>query len=862
MKRIKATLLTLLCGFSMLNASERISLNEGWKFIKLDTVDIDSSLHYNQIKEWILPTGNRYRVLSSSINRPDREAPKAKFADVHFNDSDWRNLDLPHDWGIEGPFVQDYPGETAKLPWFGVAWYRKNIYVGKEDKDKQIYLDIDGAMSYATVWCNGNLVGGWPYGYASFRVDLTPYIKIGSDNIIAIRIDNPDDSSRWYPGGGVYRNVWLEKSNKVHVAHWGTFVKLNTLDDGVAIMDLDIAIENLNGKELNAEVTTYVYEGSTTEVKALKPLASVTNKIKLHKGDNQLKQAFKIANPELWNIENPNLYRAITYIKVKGKTLDKYVTPFGIRTIDFNTKGFFLNGERVRLQGVCMHHDLGALGAAFNYRAQERQLEILKEMGVNAIRTSHNPPSPEMLELCDRMGFLVIDEFVDTWLMPKKKNGYATIFNDWHEPDLRAFIRRDRNHPSIIMWSTGNEVGEQHTKEGQAISQRLTDIVHDEDTTRPATIGCDNPQAPFNGFEKTTDIYGFNYKPYQYDKFSIERPQIPFYGSETASCISSRGEYLFPVDNDKSGGKIGFHMSSYDLYAPNWASAPDVEFAAQDSVYGNAGEFVWTGFDYLGEPTPFTSDMSVLTNYHDPKERAEAEAELKRVGKLSVLSRSSYFGIVDLAGFKKDRFYIYQARWRENHAMAHILPHWNWPNRVGLITPVHVYTSGDSAELFLNGKSLGRKEKGKYQYRLRWDDVVYEPGELKVVAYKDGEYWATDLVKTSKESHKIELQADRAEMDADGNDLIFVTAKIVDENGVFVPDAMDLVSFSIEGSANIVATDNGDQTSHASFQNTDIKAFNGLCLAIIKSKKGDKGVVRVKAEAKGLQPSEIELLAK
>lgn len=556
------------------------------------------------------------------------------------------------------------------------------------------------------------------------------------------------------------------------------------------------------------------------------------------------------------------MYIVETIILKNNEQIDCYKTPFGIRTAEFTANdGFYLNGKRVRLQGVCMHHDLGALGAAFHYRAMERQLEILKEMGVNAIRTSHNPPAPGMLDLCDRMGFLVLDEFVDTWIIPKKENGYNRLFNDWHEQDLRAFIRCDRNHPSVIAWSIGNEVAEQQEKFGVLIAKRLAAIVKEEDRSRPSTIGNDNPNAGFNGFETGVDVFGYNYKPELYTKFKTANPHIPLYGSETASCISTRGEYLFPVEDHKSGGKIGFFMSSYDLYAPDWASSPDVEFKGQDLCPADAGEFVWTGFDYLGEPTPFTTDMSILTNYHDPAEKAKAEKQLQEVGKITVPSRSSYFGIVDLAGFKKDRFYIYQARWKPDLPMVHILPHWNWPERTGQVTPVHVYTSGDSVELFLNGKSLGKKNKKQYEYRLRWDDVVYQPGELKAVAYKDGKKWAEETIQTTGQPNALQLEADRNSMQGDGYDLIYVTVKIVDKNGRLVPRTHNPITFEVTGAARIVATDNGDQTSHASFQNNHIKAFNGMALVILKSKKNESGSITLTATSQGLKGATIKLTA-
>ncbi|MBC8096790.1 MAG: DUF4982 domain-containing protein, partial [Akkermansiaceae bacterium] len=568
----------------------------------------------------------------------------------------------------------------------------------------------------------------------------------------------------------------------------------------------------------------------------------------------------RFKSPKLWSVEKPQRYVAVTTIEQGGKVVDRYETPFGIRTIEFTVdNGFLLNGSRVPLKGVCNHHDLGALGAAINTRGLERQLEILQEMGCNSIRTSHNPPAPELLDLCDRMGFLIIDEFSDTWSRAKKPNGYAPLFKDWAEKDLRAIIRRDRNHPSVILWSTGNEVGEQGSSSGHKISEWLTGIVHQEDPTRLATAGCNNAQAGYNGFQKTIEAFGYNYKPYEYGRFRAANPTQPLYGSETASCISSRGEYFFPVSENKAHGQADFQMSSYDLYAPRWATPPDAEFRGQDEFPFVAGEYVWTGFDYLGEPTPYNSDLSNLLNYTDPAEKARAEKELKEIGKIRTPSRSSYFGIIDLAGFKKDRFYIYQARWRPELKMAHILPHWNWPDRVGQVTPVHVYTSGDEAELFLNGKSLGRKKKSQFAYRLRWDDVVYQPGELKVVAYKGGRKWATDVTKTTEAASKLSLEADRSRIAADGQDLSYVTVAVTDKAGLTVPRSKNRIRFEVEGPGEIVATDNGDATSFESFQSKERNAYNGLALVIIRSKAGQAGTIRLTAQAEGLKPQSLSI---
>ncbi|MDQ3813726.1 MAG: DUF4982 domain-containing protein [Armatimonadota bacterium] len=779
----------------------------------------------------------------------------ASVARADFNDKEWRQLNLPHDWGIEGPFQQDLPGETGKLPWSGVAWYRKRFTVPAGDQGRRFVLEIDGAMSYSTVWLNGQAVGGWPYGYNSYQVDLTPFIKLGAENVLAIRLDNPPESSRWYPGGGIYRNVWLLKTGPLHVAPWGTYVTTSVQQDA-ATVNVATTLQNESAQVETVRLVSTLLDADG------KPVATNETRVVLPPGQQQVSNAqLMVKSPRLWSLPDPHRYTLVSQIMQSSKVLDRYTTPFGIRTIRWDAnQGFLLNGSRVRLNGVCLHHDLGALGAALNVRALQRQLEIMQEMGANAIRTSHNPPAPELLDLCDRMGILVIDEFADTWKIAKKPNGYAKLFDTWAEKDLRAMLRRDRNHPCIIAWSTGNEVREQYG--GNDVSQFLTDIVHSEDPTRPVTTGNDQIPAGYNGFQKTLDIFGYNYKPFEYAKFHAANPDMPLFGSETASTISSRGEYFFPVSDNQGEGKSDFQVSSYDLYAPGWASPPDREFKGQDENPFVAGEFVWTGFDYLGEPTPYNSDSTVLTNFQTPEERAKAEKELKELGKIRVPSRSSYFGIVDLAGFKKDRFYLYQARWRPDLPMAHILPHWNWPERVGLVTPVHVYTSGDEAELFLNGKSLGRKKKGLYQYRLRWNDVVYEPGELRVVAYKNGQQWAEEAVKTTGPAAQVTLHSDRSVITADGQDLAFVTVSIADKDGLMVPRSKNHLRFEISGPGEIVATDNGDATDHTSFQAKERNAYNGLALVIVRSQRGHAGPIALTASSAGLRAGQIIIVSR
>ena len=841
---------------------ERLSFNSEWRFIKGDPPGSDAHLDYNSIKPWLLASAFNMETNARPEAMPEGSPGRdVSFAQPNFDDSTWRRLNLPHDWGIEGPFRQGYPGETGKLPWWGVAWYRKHFTLPSSDEGRRFCLEIDGAMAYSSVWVNGAFAGGWPYGYASWALDITRLVKAGAENVIAIRLDNPPDSSRWYPGGGIYRNVWLVKTAPVHVAHWGTFMTTPEVNVGAAGVNLEVTVANDSSAPAKAEISTRIFEATPEGHPAggsVSSLAPAT--LDLSAGaEGVVSLQGMIRQPKRWTLDRPQRYVAVTSIQVNGRLSDTYDTVFGVRTIQFTAdNGFLLNGIRVPLNGVCDHHDLGSLGAALHLRALERQIQLLKDMGCNAIRTSHNPPAPELLELCDRMGVVVMDEAFDCWVRGKKKNDYHLLFPDWHEKDLRALIRRDRNHPCVILWSIGNEIPEQGYPAGHKVAAELAAIVHSEDLTRPVTAACNDARAGFNGFQKEVDVFGYNYKPTEYGKVRQANPRLPIFGSETASCVSSRGEYFFPVSDDKSKGQADFQVSSYDLYAPPWATPPDTEFRGQDEFPFSAGEFVWTGFDYLGEPTPYNGDTSNLLNFTDPIEKERLQKQLQELGKIHVPSRSSYFGIIDLAGFKKDRFYLYQARWRPNLPMAHILPHWNWPERVGQVTPVHVYTSGDEAELFLNGKSLGRKTRAAYEYRLRWDDAVYQPGELKVVAYRNHQRWAQDTIKTTGAAAKLLLRADRPVVRADGEDLSFVTVTIADRRGLLVPRTKNHLVFAVTGPAEIVGLDNGDATSLEPFQGKEHNAFNGLCLVILRS-MGQRGQIVLSASSDGLEGARIKL---
>ncbi|MDR2982467.1 MAG: DUF4982 domain-containing protein [Puniceicoccales bacterium] len=775
---------------------------------------------------------------------------------VAFDDTGWRSLDVPHDWGIEGPFRIELTGETGKLPWKGIGWYRKHFTIPAADVGQRIFVDFDGAMAYAKVWCNGQYVGTWPYGYNSFRMDISPFVKFGAENVIAVRLDTEKWDSRWYPGAGIYRNVWLVKANPVHVAHWGTFITTPVVTDASAGVKMEINVENQGEAADKVAVHTAVYELNNTTNAVGKQVAEMSQAMLVSpQQKNVLSGVMEIPNPKRWDITSPNRYLARTTLSIRGKVVDTYDTPFGIRTLKFSREGFFLNGRRVELQGVCQHHDLGALGGAFNTRALERQLEILQSMGCNSVRTSHNPPAPELLELADKMGVLIFDEAFDAWARGKKANDYNKLFGGWHEKDLQALVHRDRNFPSVFMWSIGNEVSEQTDV---ALTKHLADIIRREDPTRPVSNGYNNPNGGRDsGAVLGIDIMGVNYffgNQAKYDN-DPRYKDMPTMGSETSSAISTRGEYFFGKKREN------WQITSYDTDAVPWGCIPDVQFRTHVKYPHLLGEYVWTGFDYIGEPTPYNSDETNLLNFrNDPAKRAELEAELKRLQGSKAPSRSSYFGIIDLAGFPKDRYYIYQGHWRPDLPMAHLLPHWNWPERVGQVTPVHLYTSGDEAEIFLNGVSQGRKKKtpGK-DFRLVWDDVKYEAGEIKAVAYKNGKEWATDIVKTTGAPAKVGLSADRATIKADGEDLSFITVSIADQSGATVPRTHNLVKFSVEGPGEIVAVDNGDATSFESFQAKERKAFNGLCLVIVRSKPGQLGTFTVKATSDGLTPAQIKI---
>ena len=873
---------------------ERIRLDRGWRFHLGDPPGVDGRLDYDVrpqveasadgkvadarpdeavrvhadravLKPWILPTGNRFiRDPKARHARPagSPQVDDIAFLQPGFDDSGWETVTLPHDWAVAGPFLADGPyGGMGRLPSWGVGWYRRDLDVPATQDGRRVYLDIDGAMSYATVWLNGQLVGGWPYGYNSWRVDLTPYVDFGGHNSLAIRLDNPPESARWYPGAGLYRDVWLTTTAPVHVAQWGTTITTPRVSTGAAEVHLRVEVDNTTDRMARVAVESEFYELDAEGRRGATPVARIApvGFQVVPGGSSAATSGTTIARPRLWGPppgQQPHRYVAVTTLRQDGKVVDRYETRFGIRSLEFDPdRGVVVNGEHIVLKGVNQHHDLGALGVAFNVRAARRQLEILRGMGANAIRLAHNPPDPQLLELTDAMGFLVIDEIFDSWEKKKTPLDFHLVFPEWHEADLRAMLRRDRNHPSVILWSVGNEVGEQYDGEaGAEIARRLVGIAREEDPTRPSTASMNWAKADMP-FPAAFGVVNLNYQgegirqepefegterirtPPSYPAFRAAFPDKVIFGSETASAASSRGIYLFPVTprqsapiRDGSGGDSRQHqVSAYELHAVDFGASADKVFATLDRHPYVAGEFVWNGFDYLGEPTPYYE------------------------------SRSSYSGIIDLAGFPKDRYWLYQSRWRPELPMVHVLPHWNWPGREGQVTPVHVFTSGDEAELFVNGVSQGRKKKGAYEYRLRWDEVVYQPGTLRVQAWRDGKPWASATVETTGAPARLALEADRARIGNDGRDLSFVTLRVVDASGRPVPDADTRVRFQVEGTAELVATDNGDPRDLVPFPSAERNAFSGMALAIVRGLPGHEGPARVRVEADGLEGATLEL---
>jgi len=921
--------------------------------------------------------GHRLVNFNSDWRFVKGDQPGAETAD--FDDSAWQAVRLPHDWAISGPFNAKENGYAGKLPWKGVGWYRKTFTLDKADSGRRVYFDFDGVMAFPKVYVNGQLAGQWDYGYMSFHVDATPYVKYDGTNVIAVQVDTRNHGTRWYPGAGIYRKVTMTVCEPVHVAHWGTFITTSDVSDSSATVRVRATVENHREAMVNVAVAITLIDPDGRIV----PTGAIDTSLNVLSGNwASLDQSMNVEQPRLWDIAGPNLYTARVVVSSGGRIVDTVAVPFGIRTFSFTADdGFYLNGRRVQLYGVNLHHDHGPLGAAFYTRAMERQLEIMREMGVNAIRTSHNPPSPELLDLCDRMGFVVWDEAFDKWDDKADRVKGQPPLETYGEKQIRNLVMRDRNHPSVVIWSIGNEIGNQpYDREGKSPERVkfMGDFVRKYDTTRPVGISCHIPGTADEPILDSLDLTGWNYAR-RYANYRRHYPDKPIIYSESASTLSTRGFYELPFPNGKTEFSKQLQVDSYDLNSAAWSDIPDVEFKLMEDDDFVAGEMVWTGFDYIGEPTPFSQE-----------------------------ARSSYFGIVDLCGIPKDRFYLYRSYWRPDVTTIHILPHWNWPDHVGQNVPVFVYTNGDSAELFLNGKSLGRRTKGQvperpanfaqgkpatassvesgnvhvavnatdadrstrwcaadagaeqwwqvdlgevrpirylaiefekeaknygyeikvstdastwqsvvtksisrsprwggptrifheadaqaryvriefaelgggtwasirefgvypekvesdyyavtYKYRLRWNDVVYEPGELKAVAYKDGKKIGQAIMRTAGKPAKIRLTPDRRKLAATGEDLCYILVEALDADEVLCPLADNSVRFEVEGPAEIAGVGNGNPLSLEPFQSDSRKLFYGKAMLILRTKQGRGGKVRVTAESDGIAPADV-----
>ncbi len=748
-----------------------------------------------------------------------------------FDDSGWRVMNLPHDWSIEGEFSESHPASPGggALPG-GIGWYRKTFRVSKADKEKMTYISFDGVYRNSEVWINGNHLGKRPYGYSSFRYDLTPFLKYGEeDNVIAVKVDNSaQPNSRWYTGSGIYRNVWLTTTGKIAVDHWGTYVTTPVVNTEEALLMVTTQIRNSSGSRADVRLETVVYDADNRKV-----ARAETGQVEIIIEGATVTQELTVDNPSLWSLENPSLYRVVTTIRSGQLVADRYETVTGIRSFEFDAdKGFVLNGEPVIIKGVCNHHDLGCLGAAVNTRAIERQLEILREMGCNGIRTSHNPPAPELLDLCDRMGFIVMDEAFDIWKVKKTDYDYSLDFDEWHLKDLEAMVLRDRNHPSVFIWSIGNEVMEQWERDGsgEAIATELADFVRSMDDTRPVTAACNDP-APHNPViaSGALDLIGFNYRDTLWTRFPQTFPEGKFIGTETTSALATRGSYDMPSDIVRRwparwdqpfrDGNADLTCSAYDNCSAPWGTTHRDSWRLIKNNAYLTGMYIWTGFDYLGEPTP----------YWWP-------------------ARSSYFGIIDLAGFPKDVYYFYQSEWTDKDVL-HLFPHWNW--NPGQTVDVWAFTNCDEAELFLNGNTMGRQSRGENDFNLVWR-VPFEEGALLAVGYRNGTEIMRREIHTAGEPAALMLAPDRSDIRADGTDLSFITVTVVDENNNPVPHAGNMVNFSVEGPGIIAGVDNGSQTSMEPFKADYRKAYNSKCLVVVKAGK-EKGEIKLTASADGMQ---------
>ena len=787
-----------------------------------------------------------------------------------FDDSQWQSVTVPHDWAIYGPFsihndkqnvaisqdgqkeAMEHAGRTGGLPFVGVGWYRTTLDIPRFAPGKKAFILFDGAMSHAQVYINGKKVGYWPYGYNSFWFDITPFIEAGKSNTLAVRLENMPESSRWYPGAGLYRNVHVVVTEDAYIPIWGTYITTPQVNDKFARVRVETKVnlpEQADPSQYRIKTFLCKPDGSRLQEK-IQPLTDIVyNK-------DVLVQEFIVEDPELWSPEHPTLYTAISNVyKGEDQLKDEYTTRFGIRSIEIiPDKGFFLNGQRTVFKGVCNHHDLGPLGAAVNDAAIRRQIRMLKDMGCNAIRTSHNMPAPELVRACDEMGMMLMAESFDEWDKAKCANGYHTLFDEWAEKDLTNLIHHYRNNPSVVMWCIGNEVPTQWDEGGCKVARFLQDICHREDPTRPVTQGMDAPDAVVNNnFAAIMDVPGFNYRPFRYQTNYAKLPQQVILGSETASTVSSRGVYKFPVERKAMAVYDDHQSSSYDVEHCSWSNLPEDDFIQHEDLPYCMGEFVWTGFDYLGEPTPY------YTNWP---------------------SHSSLFGIIDLAGIPKDRYYLYRSHWNKGEKTLHILPHWNWEGREGEVTPVFVYTNYPSAELFINGKSQGKRTKDlsveidssyteaaqksferQKRYRLMWMDTKYEPGTVKVVAYdENGKAVDEAEIHTAGKPHHIVLTADRDQLQADGKDLSFINVKIVDKDGNFCPNETRQIKFKVKGAGTFRAAANGNNASLESFQEPQMKLFSGQLTAIVQSAE-EAGTITFEASAPGVKSAKLILKA-
>lgn len=755
---------------------------------------------------------------------------------ISFDDSQWQVLDLPHDWSIEGKFNKDNPASPGggALPG-GIGWYRKKFTLPESEKGRLVFIAFDGIYRNSEVWINGHYLGKRPYGYSSFQYEMTPFLKYGLEkNILAVKVDNSQQpNSRWYSGSGIYRNVWLVTTQRIYVDHWGTYITTPEVNDQLAKVIVQTKICNTFTTDQPVLLKALIFDKNGNKV------STAEAKIFLNNSTQEIQQSLTIKKPILWSIENPYLYKVITVIEWGDKQYDKVETHFGVRTFAFNSeKGFSLNGNQVKINGVCNHHDLGCLGAAINFRALQRQLEILKIMGVNGIRTSHNPPAPELLDLCDEMGFIVMDEAFDMWKKKKTEFDYSLNWDEWHQRDIQDMVLRDRNHPSVIVWSIGNEVVEQWDKKdnsGTIITKELCSLIRALDT-RPITSNCNsidslNPLIRANAL----DLIGYSYNQNEYCNFHIRYPDKKLIGSETVSSLNSRGCYDMPSDSIRrwpskwdiplSTGNADFSCSAYDNCSAPWGSTHEETWKLIKKNNFIAGQYIWTGFDYLGEPTPYPWP-----------------------------ARSSYFGIVDLAGFPKDAYYLYQSEWT-NRPVLHLFPHWNW--KEGQTIDVWAYTNCEEVELFLNGKSLGTKKKGGDSLHLIWR-LTYTPGTIKAIGRTDCKESIIQEITTAGAPAKIVLEADRNIITADGKDLSFITVKVLDNQGTIVPLADNLIHFNVTGEGKLVGVDNGLQTSMESFKANERKAFNGSCLAVVQSTE-KTGRIILGATSDGLKETSIIL---